>query len=158
MGFRPARLRSGEWLTAAAVVVMLISLFGLHWYGSTSAPGGRLPARDGWTGATHLHWLLALAVVVAIAAVVAQAVFRAPAVPACLDVISVVVALVAVLWLIFRVVIDAPPHQLFGAWLGLIAAFGLLAGSFLALRQEGIREADGPGEVPLVELGDPHAG
>lgn len=150
MNLRVARLRSGEWLITAAVVTMLVSLFALHWYGPTSTAGGPLPARNGWTGATHLHWLLALALLVAIAAVVAQAASRAPALPACLDVISIVVSLLGVLWLLFRVVIDAPPHQLFGAWLGLIAALGLLAGSFLALRQEGILEADGPGEVPVV--------
>jgi hypothetical protein len=77
---------------------------------------------------------------------------RAPAIPASLDVIAVPVTLVAVLWLLYRVAINAPADQRFGAWLELIATAGLLAASVLALRQEGILERDGPQEIPLVAL------
>lgn len=143
-----SRLRAGEWLAAASVVLMLVALFGLAWYRK----------QTGWDEVTHLRWLLLIAILLGAAAVITQAAFRTPAISVSLDVISTVVALPTVLWLIVRVVIDAGAHQKPGAWLELLGALGLLAGSFLALRQEGIREADGPGDVPLVGLGGPRAG
>lgn len=143
------RLRSGELLTAAAVVAMLVSLFALRWYGA--GPGG-LPARDGWQGATHLHWLLVVATAVGAATVVTQAACRGPALPSALDALSTVIALPALVWLLFRVVIDPGAHQQAGAWVGLAAGAGLLAGSFVSLRQEGILDRDGPQQIPLVEL------
>ncbi len=158
MDIRLSRLRSGEVLIAVAVVVMLVALFGLSWYGASAGPGGRIAAANGWNGAPHLHWLLAIAILVGLALVIAQAACRAPAVPASLDVVGTVIALITVLWLILRVVIDAPAHQLFGPWLELIGAVGLLTGAFLSIRQEGIAEADGPGEIPVVELVAPGAG
>ncbi|HLJ03698.1 MAG TPA: hypothetical protein VKT31_09670 [Solirubrobacteraceae bacterium] len=142
-----SRLRSGEWLTAVSVAVMLVALFALAWYRK----------QTGWDGVTHLRWLLLIAILLGAALVITQAAFRAPAIPVSLDVISTVVAIPTVLWLIVRVVIDAGAHQKAGPWLELLGAIGLLVGSFLALRQEGIRDADGPGDVPLVDLGGPRA-
>jgi hypothetical protein len=138
-----SRLRAGEWLTAASVLLIAVALFGLHWYGS----------RTGWQSATHLRWLALLALLLGAALVITQAAFRAPAIAVTLDVISTVVALPAVLWLILRVIIDPGAHRQAGAWLALLGGLGLLTGSYLAIRQEGIREADGPGEIPLVDLG-----
>jgi hypothetical protein len=137
-----SRLRAGEWLTAAAAALMLVSLLVAHWY----------PRRTGWQSATHLRWLLVIAIVLGTALVITQAALRAPAIPATLDVISIVVTIPTLLWLVLRVVIDAGAHQRLGGWFELLGAVGLLTGSFLALRREGIREADGPGEIPLVDL------
>jgi hypothetical protein len=137
-----ARLRAGEWLTAASALVMALALFALPWY----------RRQTGWDAVSHLRWLLLIAIVLAAALVVTQAALRTPALPVSLDVITTVVAVPTVLWLIVRVVIDAAAHQKAGAWLELLGALGILVGSFLALRQEGIRDADGPGEVPVVEL------
>jgi hypothetical protein len=154
MSVRPSRLRGGEWLAAAGAIVMIVALFGLHWYGpSPGAPG----THSGWTGATHLHWLLALAILVGLGLVVSQAACRAPAIPACLSVISSVVAAVTVLWLLFRVVLDPGPHQQVGAWIELLGGLTLLAGSYWSLRQEGIAPEDGPGEIPVLTLPSPAA-
>ncbi len=148
MDVRAARLRTGEWLTGAGVVVMVVALFALHWYGRS----GTTPAQTGWGGTTHVNWLLLVTIVVALALVVAQAAFRAPAIPACLSVISTVVALVAALWLLLRVVIDPASHQRAGAWIELLGGLVVLVGSFLSLRKEGIAERDGPGEIPTASL------
>jgi len=145
MRFDLRRLRAGELLATAGVVVMLVALFAVHWYDGAVA-------RTGWHTATHLRWLLLVAAAFGLAITAAQAACRGPALPASLDVLAIVVAFVTLLWLIFRVAVDPPPHELFGAWLELIGGAALLAGSFLALRQEGILERDGPGEIPLVRL------
>ncbi len=149
MSVQPSRLRGGEWLAALAVVVMVVALFALHWYGPTpGAPG----TRAGWSGTSHLHWALLVAILVGIGLVVAQAACRAPALPACLSVISSVISLLALLWLLYRVVLEAPSHQLAGAWVELAGGLALFVGSYWSMRQEGIRPQDGPGEVPVVKL------
>jgi hypothetical protein len=151
MNAKLSRLRAGEWLTAVSVVLMVVALFALHWSGG----------RTGWQAVTHLRWLLLIALLPGAALAIAQAAFRAPAIPATLDVICTVLAIPTVLWLILRVVIDPGADEQVGAWLELLGALGLLVGSFLALRQEGIREDDGPGEIPLVDLAAaarPHTG
>lgn len=149
MSIVPARLRAGDWLAALGAIVMIVALFGLHWYGATA--GGSGP-RTGWSATAHLHWLLALAILVGLAFVVAQAACRAPAIPACLSAVSIVVALITTVWLLFRVVIDPGPHRQAGAWIELLGAGALLVGSYWSLRAEGIRPEDGPGEIPLLEL------
>jgi len=145
MGFDLRRLRSGEVVALAGTLLMLVALFGVTWYGGATA-------RTGWQGTTHVRWLLVVAAAFGLAITATQAACRDPALPASLDVLSVVVALIAVLWLIYRVIISAAPHQRAGAWLELLGSVLLLAGSFLALRQEGILERDGPGEIELVQL------
>jgi hypothetical protein len=141
------RLRAGELLSTAACVLMLISLFALRWYAR--------PDRDGWQGATHARWLLLVAIAVGLATVIAQILYRAPAIPASLDVVAVYIALLTVLWLLYRVAINPGSGQQAGAWLELLGAVGLLAGVFVSLRQEGILERDGPGEIPVIDLGAP---
>ena len=158
---RISRLRAGEWLTAMSVVVMAVALFVLDWHGAegrprrvvTYPPVRRPAASTGWQSSTEVRWLLLVAIIMGASLVVAQAACRAPAIPSTLDVISIVVALLAVLALIDKVVVNPGERQQFGAWVELIGALGLLAGSFLATRQEGILEADGPGEIPVVHLG-----
>src|SRR5437763_3007781 len=149
MSLVPARLRAGEWLAALGAILMIVALFGLHWYGPTpDAPS----TRSGWSGATHLHWLLLVAILVGLALAISQAACRAPAIPATLSVVSSGIAFLALLWLLFRVVLDAPPHQEAGAWIELIAALLLFVGSYWSMRQEGIRPQDGPGEIPVLTL------
>jgi hypothetical protein len=94
--------------------------------------------------------MLLVVVAVGLGLVVAQARFRAPAIPACLDAVSTVLAAIGVVWVIVDVV--SGPHARVGAWLGLAAACAVEAGSFLALRQEGILDADAPQHVPVVAL------
>jgi len=144
---RLSRLRPGEIIVAAAVVVMAVSLFALDWYGE--------PSRTGWNGTTHVRYLLLLDMLLGLALVVTQAACRAPAIPVSVSVFSTVVALVTALWLIYRVLIDSQPHQELGAWLELIGGLALLVGSFLSMREEGIAAQDGPGEIPVVNLPAP---
>jgi hypothetical protein len=69
-----------------------------------------------------------------------------------MSVIVTVLALLTVLWLIYRVVISPPPDERISAWLGLASACLILVGAFLSMRREGILPADGPQEIPLVTL------
>lgn len=148
MSLAPSRLRAPEWLAAAGAVVMLVALFALDWYGpATGAP----TTRTGWT-ATHLHWLVLIAILLGLALALTQAACRGPALPASLSVISSVVAFITLLWLVYRVVLDTPPHQEAGAWIELCGALALFVGSYWSIRLEGIRPQDGPQEIPVVRL------
>jgi hypothetical protein len=55
--------------------------------------------------------------------------------------------------LIYRVLIDPPPHEQAGAYLGLLSAVALAYGGYLSLRQEGIAPTDAPTEIPVVRPG-----
>lgn len=149
MSLAPSRLRAPEWLAAAGAVVMLVALFVLDWYGPTP---GAPSTRAGWDGATHLHWLLLIAILVGLALAITQATCRGPALPASLSVISSVITFITLLWLLYRVVIDMPAHQEAGAWIELLGALALFVGSYWSIRLEGIRPQDGPQEIPVVTL------
>jgi hypothetical protein len=149
MAFNLRRLRAGEYLTAVGVAAMLVALFVVPWSAAGSGAAVGAP-RDGWNALGALRWMLLIVVAVGLGLVVAQARFRAPAIPACLDTVSMALAAIAVVWVIIDVVSGS--HQRVGAWLGLAAACTIEAGSFLALRQEGILDADGPQHIPVVAL------
>ena len=151
MSFVPARLRAGEILAGAAGIVLAISLFAITWY---RAPGASL---TGWQCFGVLRWLLLASVVLALAMVLTQAALRAPAIPVNVDVVACTVSLITFVWLAVRVLVAGPDgfSTEAGAWLALAAQLFLLAATVLAMRQEGIREEDGPGEIPVVDLDPP---
>ena len=166
MDLDPARLRKGELIVGAGAVVLLASMFALSWYGLNSvlAPtAARLGASvtvNGWDGLTHLRWLMLITIVVALALVFFQVTRRAPAVPVTFSVIVTVFALITTLALIYRVLINPPGSgnaidQKAGAFVGLVAAVVILVGGYLSMRQEGILERDGPGEIETISLQSP---
>lgn len=142
MDLNASRLRAGELLTGLGAVLLLVLLLFTHWYAS----------RTGWQLLSSLRWLALVTIVAALALVFLQVTRRAPAVPVTMSVIVFVLGLVTVLWLIYRVVIDPATHEHAGAWLGLLSACLIVIGSFLSMRQEGILPADGPQDIPVVQL------
>jgi hypothetical protein len=156
----PSRLRWGEWIAGVSAVLLLVFMFALKWYAlddvlaQTAGKLGFSASVNGWNGLTHTRWLVLVTVLCALALVYYQATRRAPAIPATLSVIVTVLALVTVIALFYRVVIDVPGDQArrAGAWLGLASAVALLFGAFESLRTEGIAPRDGPGEIETVTL------
>ncbi len=163
MEFTPSRLRKGEWILGAGSIVLLASMFLLKWYGLTGALApqaehlGFPTSVNGWHGLTTLRWFMLVTIIVSLALVYFQATRRSPAVPVTLSVIGSVVALVTLIALIYRVLINEPgPDSLIdqkaGAFVGLIAMLAIMWGGYLSLREEGVREADGPGEIETIPL------
>lgn len=156
------RLRSGEWIAGAGAVVLLVSMFALPWYRVTSgsgAPGSEFlnpTTVDGWHALTVIRWLMLVTIVASLLLVYMQASRRAPAIPATLSLIVTVIGIVTVLALIVRVVFDFPSlvgnvSVRAGAYIGLFGAILMAFGGYESLRQEGIRPADGPAEVPTID-------
>ena len=157
------RLRGPEWLIGVASLVLIASLF-LTWYGLRGGLTGTaarfLNLRTeivGWDALTGLRWLVLVTGLCGIGVVLAQAWFRAPAVPVCLTVALVLLGIVCTVALINRVVISEPGGysdvtQRQGAFVGLFSAMVLLAGAYRSLRLDGILPEDGPGEIETLRL------
>ncbi len=128
------RLRVGEWITALAGVLLLVSLF-LPWYG---APDGESTGISGWESLAFLDILLALIAAGAVALAVITAAQPLPAVPLAFNVFVTLGGILAVLLVLIRV-LDLPDGagaREWGLWLGLAGAAGILVGSLIALRDE----------------------
>ena len=150
MEFVPSRLRRGELLAGASAVLLAIFVFGGNWCGASGGTGG---SQTGWQALTHLRWLLLVMIVAVVGLVFAQATRRAPAIPVTMSLIVMLLGIVCVVALIYRVLVDPPPHQEAGAYLGLLSALGIAVGGYISLRQEGIARRDEPSDIPIVRPG-----
>jgi hypothetical protein len=154
MDFDPSRIRRGEALAGASASALLALVFVLQWYGPRAAGARPVASLNGWQAFTVWRWFALVTILGALCLVFFQATRRAPALPVSTSVVLIALALVTTLWLAIRVVLDHPPQQRIGAVLGLVSAFGILSGSYLSLRQEGIAARDGPKDIPTVRLED----
>jgi hypothetical protein len=148
MRLKFSRLRWPEWLIGAGGLAMLVSMLLLPWYQLTA-----LSSVDGWHGLTHARWLIVVTILAAFAVVFFQARERAPALPLAATAIAAPLAVLSVLWLIYRVWIDPPGGREIGGWIALVGAAAILYGSYRSFRLEGVAEADAPHDIPTVRLG-----
>ena len=139
------RLRVGEIVAGVSAVLLLVFMFALSWYAVNGAlsetPGkglGQPTSYNGWNGLSHVHWLLLVTIVAALALAYFQAASRGPAVPVTLSVIVTVLGGLSTVALIIRVLIDTPSNldQRAGGYLGLVAAIGIVYGGYKSMRQE----------------------
>jgi hypothetical protein len=163
MDFDPSRLRRGEWIAGASSLVLLASTFLLKWYGvkgvfaPTAASLSRSTSYNGWHALTHVRWLVLLTVLAGLALFLFQATRSAPAIPVTMSVITTVLGILTLLALIYRVLINTPgPDDLIkrsgGGYVALLSAVGLLIGTVLSMREEGISPRDAPSEIETVRL------
>src|SRR2546421_3555203 len=128
---RAPRIRPGEVLAAAAGLVLLASLW-LPWF---EPPGG--PKLSGWTALHVTDVVLAIAAVAAIGAAVVTAASAKPDAPIVWEAIAALPAFIAVL-LAVRRLLDPPGglERCAGVYVGAAASIAVLAGLWLALRDE----------------------
>lgn len=125
------RLRLGELLALAGAICVIVSLFE-PWYESSV---GRLSAWDTFGPSVALLIAAALA---ALALVVATVTERSTALPVAAAVWSTLLAFIAVIAAIVRV-LERPEHATSlcaGAWLALAGSILMLAGSWQSIRDE----------------------
>jgi hypothetical protein len=130
------RLRAGEWITAVSGAALFVSLF-LPWYG----PGG--DEASAWEALSAIDVVLAFVAVFAIALLPVTASQRVPAVPIATSAFVTLAGLIALVLVLVRIVnlpgdVDGREP---GLWLGLVAAFGVVAGAALAMRDERLSPA-----------------
>jgi uncharacterized membrane protein AbrB (regulator of aidB expression) len=150
MEFDPSRLRRGEMLAGASAVLLAIFMVGGKWYGTGTGSSG---SRTGWQALTDLRWLLLVTIIAAVGLVFVQATRRPPAIPVTLSLVVMLLGIVTVVALIYRVLINPPPHQQTAAYLGLLWALGIAFGGYFSLRQEGVSRRDERRDIPIVRPG-----
>jgi uncharacterized membrane protein len=125
------RLRVGELLALAGAICIIVSLFE-RWY---SGPIGNLDAWDTFGPAVVL---ILAATAAALAMVLSALTERTAALPVSTAVWCVLLGLLGVIAAVVRV-LERPDHATdvcIGAWLALVGACAILAGAWLALRDE----------------------
>jgi hypothetical protein len=118
------RLRLGE-VVAAAGGVALLGLMWAPWYKGTNA----------WGAFAVIDVVLAVAALLGIATAVLQATRSSPAWPVFVDVTGTVVAFVAVVLVVIRL-LDAPGPRAWGVFAGFVSCLAVLVGAWLAIRTE----------------------
>ena len=126
------RLRTGEWLTAAASVALLVVLF-VPWY-------GRPADADAWQSFSVVDLLLALTAVLGLTLAATTATQRAPAIPVAFGSIATAAAIVSFVVVLYRLLDQPGANDVVelraGAYLGLLAVFGVGAGGWWSMGDE----------------------
>lgn len=131
-------VRGADVVSAVAAVVLLVLLFALKWYGPGMITSGRevTSTVNGWDGLTHLHWLILVTILAALAMVIIRATGRAPALPRAVSLVVPLLGLVTLLWLGYRVLISIPPGEKPAAYVGLVCVLAIVIGAGASLREE----------------------
>ena len=128
------RLRVGEWVAGLGGVALLGVMF-LGWYGGQ----GTERTATAWEAFGLVDLVLAAAAVGGIATALLTAIYRTAAVPIAVASITLLVALVGLLLLVWRVA-DVPGAdggtREIGLWLGLGACLALGGGALASMRDE----------------------
>ena len=138
------RLRTGEWIAGVSGLVLFVSLF-LPWY-RVEAASLDVTAFEAFSVFDVLLVLLAVCGVAIVVIVAAQ---EAPAMGIAVEALLTVLAGAVTILLVFRV-LNVPGDLEDGgeaaafAWIGLGAAFGVFAGSLVAMRDERLSKPGKP--------------
>jgi hypothetical protein len=129
----PRRLSWGDWLAAASGVLMIVALF-LPWYGA----GGKTV--NAWESMAVNDVILFVAALLAIGAAFVVSLRRLTAVSVAATSLAILPAAVGLVVTIWRLISPAPPIDVsleIGAWLGLLAAIGIMVGAWAGATDEG---------------------
>jgi hypothetical protein len=140
----PRRIHTGELASAAGAVLLLVLMFATAWYGVDRPPGKasgaeRTSAADAWNSLPVLRWLMMLTIIVAIGSLVLHITQRSHGVNTDTAGTVTLLGFVTALLVAYRVLIDLPSSssivdQKLGAYLGMLATFGIALGGYHALR------------------------
>ncbi len=149
-----SRLRRGELIAASSALALLAVMFLLKWYGADG-----VAAVNAWHALSILRWVMLATILLAFALAYLQVSRRSPAWPVTFSVLVTTAAVLLVLMLIYRVLINEPGPddvvgQKAGAYLGLLCAVGIVYGGYLSMRAEGLSSTDARTQIETVVIGD----
>jgi hypothetical protein len=142
---RPARIYTGELISAASAIALLPIMFLLEWFGTVGLPRSRRSgletAENAWRVLTYTRWVMLLAVAVALGSVALHASQRKHGTRTDTSRVMATVGTLAVALLAYRVLINLPdPSSVvdikIGAYLGLLAALGIALGGWDSVREQ----------------------
>jgi len=142
--FVASRLRPAEWLIGAAALALALDASLLPWFGSENA----------WQALRFTRYVIAVAILGGLASWWLQGTRRSPAMPICATVTTLSLCTLALIALVWCVLIDTPGsgHVRAGAYVGLVFSAALTAATYRSVRLDGIRDADGPGEIERLAV------
>jgi hypothetical protein len=144
---------TGESIAAISGLVLLVVMFFFPWFGVSTAGipiNGELPSADAWQAFTLIDLFLLLTVLVAVGGAVMAAVSRSVNTPVAISTMTCWFGIASVVLILFRIAF--PPELVsagadltsffdttreVGVFLGLVAAAGIVWGSWIAMRDEG---------------------
>jgi len=143
-----SKLRTGERIAAISAVALFVFMF-FSWYGvDVGEISNALLDRVGvdttltaWQSFDILDLVLLVTILAALGLAFLTASGRSVALPVAASVIVTVLAALATLLVIYRILNQPGENEFievkFGAWLGLLATAGIAVGGYLAMRDEG---------------------
>jgi hypothetical protein len=144
---------TGELISFACAVALLPIMFALDWYGVVGLPlqarrSGITTAENAWQVLVDLRWLMLLAIVAAVGAVLLHVSQRSHGTKTDTSLPVTVIGTATALLVGYRVLIDLPDSRSvvdvkLGAYLGLLCAIGIAIGGYESMRQ--VRERRGSG-------------
>ncbi len=147
------RLHVGEWLAGASGAALVVVLF-LPWYGltiecvTTPCPPRTLSA---WGALTVIDFLLLGLGLMGIATFATAAIYSSPPVPRATSALTAIMGWVGLALMAVRLVfLPDADSRMVGSWLGLLTVGGVLAGAWLAMREEGF------GLRPGLDISETH--
>jgi len=156
------RLRAGEWVAAVSGVALLVSLF-LPWYEFdlcavlvSELGTSDCPTMTGWEALAAIDVLLAFVAASGVLVGIVTAVQRVPAVPIATSALVAISGTFGVLLVLYRVIDmpDGAAGREWALWLGLAGAAGIVAGAFIAMRDE-IRPGATRPDIPAIPAPGP---
>ncbi len=170
---QPPRPQRGELVSAAAALVLLLTMFAFAWYGVDGIPGQTQvsSAENAWHGLTLVRWLMLATIIVALGSLVLHATQRRHGTQTNTGSLVAGLGALTALALTWRVLIDLPSppsvvDQKLGAYLGLLSAFAITFGGYTEMRARAQRKivrqraaaregaADGEGAAARVGVAD----
>jgi hypothetical protein len=136
---RRLRVHTGELMSASSALLLLALMFLTKWYGVDGVPDPSAArpavttAVNGWNGLTSVRWVMLVAICAALGSVVLHATQRSHGSKTDTSRVLVALGSLTAALLIYRVLIAFPApsrmiDQKLGAYLGLLAAFGIVLG------------------------------
>jgi hypothetical protein len=149
------KLRLGELVAGVSALVLFIVMF-LPWYGASVKAGTVTASADAtaWQAYSLIDLILFVSIIAALGMVILAMTQRSAALPISASVVVTILGGLDVLLILFRMIskpgkgncgsfCDAVSINLkYGLFLGLIAAGGIAAGAFMAMREEGTSFGD----------------
>jgi hypothetical protein len=131
------RLRAGEWITGLGGVALLGSLF-MDWYGAPAQ------TQSAWEAFAVTDLFLAAVALFAISVLPITATQRVPALPLAQDALVAIAGKLALIVILIRIAWaprDAAGVEA-GAWIGVVDALVIVAGGWIAMRDERLSGPD----------------
>jgi len=143
-------VRLPEWIVGVAALALIVDAFSVRWHGS----------EDAWAALSVLRYAIALCAAGGLAVLFVQGSCRAPAVPICTTAIEFLLSLLVTVALVYRVLAGPPGSPSTaptgaGTFIGLALCAAIALAAYRSMRLDGIRDADGPGEIERLPVPQP---